>query len=79
MRPEKSYETPAQDKLKKEIAALNANIVTKRQMRDSGLSDVSTAEIAKMHKEVKQKEKDLKRKQNNAIYSKDKRYRTCLK
>ena len=48
-------------------------------MRDSGLSDISTAEIAKMHKEVKQKEKELKRKQDNVIYSTDKRYGTRLK
>ena len=74
--PERSYETPAQNKLKKEIAALNANLVTKRQMRDSGLSDVTSTELAKIHVQIKQKRKALKRKERHAMQSKDHRYRT---
>ena len=69
--PERSYETPAQNKLKKEIAALNANLVTKRQMRDSGLSDVTSTELANIRVQIKQKQKALKCKEKHAMYMKE--------
>ena len=69
------YETPAQAKVKKEIAALNPNLVTKRQMRDSGLSDVTSTELADIHSQIKKKEKELKRKESLAKNSKEYRAR----
>ena len=69
------YETPAQAKVKKEIAALNPNLVTKRQMRDSGLSDVTSTELANIHSQIKKKEKELKRKESLAKNSKEYRAR----
>ena len=67
MELERSYETSAQNKLKKEITALKANLLTKRQMRDSGLSDISSTELAKLHADIDKKEKELKRKE--MVYS----------
>jgi hypothetical protein len=71
--PERSYEKPAQIKLKKEIDALNANLVAKKQMWNSGQSEVTTTEIAKIHSQIEVKKKRLKRTKNNAQYRKDSR------
>ena len=71
--PERSFEKPAQTKLKKEIDALNANLVAKKQMWNSGQSEVTTTEIAKIHSQIEVKKKRLKRTKNNAQYRKDSR------
>ena len=71
--PERTYEKPAQTKLKKEIDALNANLVAKRQMWNSGQSEVTTTEIAKIYSQIEVKKKRLKRTKNNAQYRKDSR------
>jgi len=71
--PERSYETPAQDKLEKEIAALYASLASKRQMRDSGMSDVSTSELVEIDKQIKSKEKMKKIREKNASVHREKR------
>ena len=69
----RSYGTPAQAKLEKEIAALNATLVSKRQMRDNKLEIVPLAEFAKLEKELGEKEKLLKKRKNDANSQKNKR------
>ena len=69
----RSYETPAQAKLQKEIDALNANLVAKRQIRDNNLEIVPLAEFAKLHKELGEKKNLLKKRKNDANSQKNKR------
>jgi hypothetical protein len=69
----RSYETPAQAKLKKEIDALNALLISKRQEREAEWSDVPRAEIEKIQEKIKLKKKLLKRRKSDANAQKSKR------
>ena len=69
----RSYETPGQDKLQKEINALNALLISKRQEREAEWSDVPRAEIEKIQEKIKDKKKLLKRRKSDANAQKGKR------
>ena len=69
----RSYEAPAQAKLEKEINALNALLISKRQEREAEWSDVPRAEIEKIQEKIKDKKKLLKRRKSDANAQKSKR------
>ena len=69
----RSYEAPAQAKLEKEINALNALLISKRQEREAEWSDVPRAEIEKIQEKIKDKKKLLKRRKSDADAQKAKR------
>jgi hypothetical protein len=69
----RSYETPAQAKLNKEIDALNALLISKRQEREAEWSDVPQAEIDAIQQKIELKKNLLKRRKNDANAQKSKR------
>ena len=69
----RSYETPAQVKLNKEIDALNALLISKRQEREAEWSDVPQAEIDAIQQKIELKKNLLKRRKNDANAQKSKR------
>jgi hypothetical protein len=71
--PERTYDRPAQERLKNEISALKTSLVSTRDMRDFNLLKDNPTEVVNTHKKIKLKEQQLRRAEQDACAKKAKR------